>query len=164
MQVTILADASHCPHTKAAGYGFWVASERGKTPGGGSMREPVASSLAAEMMAVCNALHAAIDMQLVKTGDIVLMQIDCVGAIKYLSGRTVPGEGTDEKRAHKFFRELTKQHRIGVLFRHVKAHTGGHDARHKANNHCDQRAKDGMRAMRKKLKELSMQKQHDINN
>lgn len=30
MRVTILADASHCPTTKAGGYGYWIASERGK--------------------------------------------------------------------------------------------------------------------------------------
>lgn len=164
MHVTILADASHCPHTNAAGYGFWIASERGKTPGGGSMRQPVSSSLAAEMMAVCNALHAAITMELVKTGDIVLMQIDCVGAIKRFNRIDIPVDGPDEKRAHKFFRELTKKHRVGVLFKHVKAHTKGKDNRHKANNHCDERAKEGMRAMRTALKELSLQKQQDASN
>lgn len=152
MNVTILADASWCPDTKAAGYGFWVASARGKTPGGGSMRETVSGSLPAEMMAVCNALHAAIDLQLVKSGDVVLMQIDCVAAIKRFTAGYSPAV-KDEKRAYKFFKELTKTHRIAVLFKHVKAHTSGHDARHKSNNHCDTRAKDGMRAMRQRIRE-----------
>ena len=154
MRVTILADASHCPDTKAAGYGFWVASARGKTPGGGSMREPVSNSLTAEMMAVCNALHAAISLELVKTGDTVLMQIDCVGAIRRLTSRP-PAHEKQQKEVRKFFLELTEKHRLRVSFKHVKAHTEGHDARHKANNHCDTRAKEGMRAMRQRLRENS---------
>lgn len=35
MKVTIIADASHCGNTGATGYGFWIASDRGKRNGGG---------------------------------------------------------------------------------------------------------------------------------
>ena len=60
MKIIVLADASHCPQTKAGGYGFWIASARGKRGGGGQLKGKVDTSTLAEMMAIANAIHQGI--------------------------------------------------------------------------------------------------------
>lgn len=88
MRVTIIADASFCPDTNVAGYGYWIACERGKDGGGGEMKGRVESSLIAEMQAVVNALYISIRKNLVQANDHVLLQTDCEGAIlKFKTGK-----------------------------------------------------------------------------
>src|SRR3954466_14648311 len=82
MNVTIITDASYCPNTKVAGYGFWIASNRGKFGGGGQMiTTEIVNATAAEMMAVANALHHAAMQEAVQQGDHILFQTDCMGAV-----------------------------------------------------------------------------------
>jgi ribonuclease HI len=147
MRVTIIADASHCPDTRAAGYGFWVASERGKRGGGGSMRGTVDSSSAAEMMACVNALFHGCFMGLVQPGDHVLVQTDCIAAIQAFEGQR-NSLTKDEREAVRSFRSLRKEKSVSVSFRHVKGHTKRTEARYVTNNLCDKRAKEGMRRSR----------------
>lgn len=78
MNVTIFADASWCPEYKVGGYGFWIASARGKAGGGGALKEPVDTATIAEMMALCNALAIGVRKRLVMPADIVLMQTESV--------------------------------------------------------------------------------------
>lgn len=151
MRVTIIADASHCPDTLAAGYGYWIASERGKFGGGGPMKGLVADSTTAEMQAVCNALYAAVRCQLVQPGDEVLIQTDCEAAIQAFQG------SRDVRRKHerevlRYFHSLRERSSIRVSFRHVKGHTKRKEARYVTNNLCDQRAKEGMRQARATVK------------
>lgn len=152
MRVTIIADASHCPDTLAAGYGYWIASERGKLGGGGPMKKLAADSTSAEMQAVCNALYVAIRYQLVQPGDDVLIQTDCEAAIQAFQGRR------NIRRPHemevlRYFHSLRERSSIVVSFRHVKGHTKRKEARYVTNNLCDQRAKEGMRQARATVKE-----------
>lgn len=146
MHVTILADASHCPTTKAAGYGFWIASGRGKWAGHGALRGRIATSTQAEMMAVVNALHTAIVRQLVAQEDVVLMQIDCLAAIDSFNRARQLLE--EEVKVVDHYDKLCKAHRLVVMFRHVKAHTGKGGSRFVSNSHCDKSAKKEMRRQR----------------
>jgi len=150
MKVTIIADASHCSQSGAAGFGFWIASERGKRPGGGPVRDKVDSSSAAEMIALVNAVHQAIADQLVQKGDHVLFQTDCQAAILAFQGSRTQLT-RDEKKAKEAFFDLKRKHEFTFSFRHVKGHTSRPEARFVTNNLCDLRAKQGMRLARQRL-------------
>lgn len=157
MRVTVIADASYDSRYKVGGYGYWIASERGKRPGGGPLRGEIFSSHVAEMMAICRAVHDGVKQKLIQPGDNVLIQTDCIGAIASLNRAvkskavTLPAE---EKLVCEVFYELRNKHKLEVRFRHVKGHTNNEEARFAANRACDARAKAGMRIERtKRLKE-----------
>ena len=152
MRVTVIADASHCPNTGAAGYGYWAVSERAKYGGGGEMRDPVDSSSAAEMMALANGLFYALRHLIAQPGDHVLLQTDCQAAIDaFESKRTSLTK--HEWVAKKELFNLKKKHKITVSFGHVKGHTDRTEARYVTNVLCDKRAKTGMRTARKRIQE-----------
>ncbi len=152
MRVTIIADASHCGQTGAGGYGYWIASERGKQGGGGQIKDPVDGSGAAEMIALINALHIALKTGLVVQGDHVLLQTDCQSAIGAFQGQRFTLT-KDEKRAKSTFFDLKRVHGFTFSFRHVKGHTSRPEARYVTNNLCDARAKAGMRLARARLRD-----------
>ncbi len=148
MLITIIADASHCPETKVAGYGFWIAGQRGKMSGSGAMRELCASSTVAEMQAIVNALHTGISTQLIQSNDHVLCQTDSTAAISGLSGVRVV-QNDQEKVTKLLLDQLCNRHILTVEFRHVKGHTGRMEARYASNRHCDIQARREMRMARK---------------
>ena len=152
VRVTIIADASHCTKTKAAGYGFWAVSERGKHGGGGSMASPVDTSSAAELLAIVNGLFFGKLKGILDAGDHVLLQTDCQRAIDVLEGR-IQTMTKDERAGRKRFYELKREYACRVSFRHVKGHTSRTEARYITNNLCDKRAKNGMRLARKRIRE-----------
>lgn len=154
MRVTVIADASHCPDTGAAGYGYWAVSERGRQGGGGPIKNPLGNSTAAEMAALVNGLYFALASGIAERGDHVLLQTDCTGAIAALESKRKE-LSIDERAAKAQFFELKKTHGVTVSFRHVKGHTSRTEARYVTNNLCDQRAKTGMRLARKRIKEAS---------
>lgn len=150
MRVTVIADASHCSQTGAAGYGWWTACERGKRGGGGQVQRKVDSSSAAEMIALVNALHLSVKGELIQAGDHVLFQTDCQAAIDaFMSTRNRLTK--DEKAAKQAFFDLKREHSITFSFRHVKGHTNNPEARYVTNNLCDKRAKSAMRLARQRL-------------
>lgn len=151
MRATIMCDASWCPETGAAGYGFWIASDRGKQPGGGQFRDIMSTAAEAEMGAVVNSLVHARNLNLLMPGDWVLVQTDCVEAIAVLSGRREPLTRLAENIRDALQLFLNK-HKILVTFKHVKGHSRNKQARFLANNHCDTRAKGHMRDKRKELR------------
>jgi ribonuclease HI len=148
MRVTIIADASFDQRYGIGGYGYWIACARGKTPGEGVLRGTVVSSLQAEMMAMCRALHDGVKLRLIEPGDEVLVQTDCQGAIDALEARRlcVPSD----KLVLSFFEQLRAKHNLTITFKHVKGHTKLREARFAANRMCDARAKSAMRAERAK--------------
>lgn len=152
MRVTIIADASYCPDTKAAGYGYWIASERGKRGGGGPLRSPIDGSGAAEMMALCNALTVAINAKLVLEGDFVLLQTDCQSALYAFEGLRNHSMTRHEREACVALRELQHANKLKFGFRHVKGHSNRAEARYITNNRCDERAKEGMRFARRAMR------------
>jgi ribonuclease HI len=147
MRVTIIADASHCSDTGAAGYGYWIATERGKHGGGGFIRQKVSGSIAAEMMAIINAVAVAAKRELLQKGDHALLQTDCQGAIDSFTGLR-KRLTQHEKDAKELFFELKRGTGFTFSFRHVKGHTSRPEARFVTNNLCDKRAKDGLRLAR----------------
>ncbi|WP_286869477.1 RNase H family protein [Sphingobium sp.] len=152
MRVTIIADASHCTETKAAGYGFWAVSERARHGGGGSFQHPVDTSSAAELLALVNGLFFGKMRGVLDAGDHVLLQTDCQRAIDVLSSNIKVGLTRDERAGKKRFYELTREYACTVSFRHVKGHTNKTEARYVTNNLCDKRAKEGMRLARRRLR------------
>ncbi len=152
MRVTVIADASHCQVTGAAGYGYWAISERGKRGGGGPIQNPIDTSGAAEMCALVNGLFFACMSGVAQRDDHVLLQTDCTGAIQALESKRTE-LSKDERAARKRFYELKKEFGVTVSFRHVKGHTRHVEARYVTNRLCDQRAKTGMRLARKRIQE-----------
>ncbi|MFA7523078.1 MAG: RNase H family protein [Halothiobacillaceae bacterium] len=150
MRVTIIADASFCPNTNVAGYGYWIATERGKQGGGGEMKGRVEGNIAAEMQAVANALHIALRLTLVQQKDEVLIQTDCMAAIDAFEGkrRNLPAQ---EWEAVCVLRRLRSDNDLQLVFRHVKGHTGKKEARFVTNKLCDRRAKEAMRRARARV-------------
>ena len=153
MNVTIIADASHCPETGAGGYGFWIACGRGRIGGNGEFKLPVESSCTAEMQAIINALHSAIKKGLVCKEDIVLIQTDCQQAIdNFLKFRTGT---THEQKLVKILYELENKNNLDTRFKHVPGHTSGHEPRLAANNTCDRQARAHMRKARGRILEVT---------
>ena len=150
MNVTILTDASHCPDLKVAGYGFWIASERGKLPGSGVMKNLVRTSTLAEMQAVVNALWKGAKAGLILRGDELLIQIDCEAAI--YAFRRKRNVADDEKEVVEQLYWILTTLDLKCKFRHVKAHTGSDAARSRANDACDKRARKAMRRARINLR------------
>lgn len=147
MRVTVITDASYCPEYKVAGYGFWIACERGKQGGGGQMKTTVENNIIAEMQAVANSLYQAVRLGLVQQGDEVLLQTDCIPAIDAFTMKRTKLISAE----HEVIRVLTNiqtNYFLTLEFRHVKGHTDKQGARYITNKLCDKRAKDAMRKAR----------------
>jgi ribonuclease HI len=156
MLVTILTDASWCPDTGAAGYGYWIASGRGKRPGGNVMK-PAVNPCHAEMMAIANGLTVALKAELVCDGDDVLIQTDSTNAIRALTSQELRyGDQftLDMAAVRDYVTNLVARHKLRMEYRHVKGHSPRPEARFKANNHCDERAKLHMRRARRRIREM----------
>lgn len=158
MWITIIADASYCPETGKAGYGFWIASQRGKRGGDGILQGDIANNIAAEMMALLNALHVGIKAGLIQQGDKVLLQTDCQPAIDAFNKVRV-NITKQEKDLVSWFREFIDSNGLHIRLKHVKGHTKNDDARFVVNNICDRKARKNMRLARdryrmKKIREF----------
>lgn len=150
MNVTIIADASWCPDTKAAGYGYWIACQRGRRNGGGTIRRQVSTSQVAEMMAVVNGIwHGMVEGYIVR-GDVLLVQTDCQNAINLF--RAGDRGTTEEREVLAFLGKLVQANELTLNLRHVKGHTSGDTPRTYVNNVCDKVAKKHMRGMRHHLR------------
>ena len=151
MLVTVITDASYCPETKAAGFGYWAVSQRMRKYGGGPLRELPRNSQEAEMLAIVNAVIKACESGVAEAGDEILIQSDCLGALNTFEGKRtrvadweqgiVDGLAVFGIELNLFFR-----------YRHVKGHTNGATPRLWVNNLCDKHAKEGMRERRSQLK------------
>lgn len=151
MHVTIIADASYCPDTSVGGYGYWIASDLGKLGGGGVFRDPVENSISAEMLAVCNALHVAMERALFAPDWDILFQTDCMAAIQAFTGARET-RVHQEVTALQYMRRIALTYGLTYRFKHVKGHTNHKEGRFAANRLCDKYAKDGMRLARQSAK------------
>ena len=147
MWVTIIADASYCPETGKAGYGFWIACQRGKLGGDGVFHSNVENNIAAEMMAINNALHVGCKRGLVREGDCVLLQTDCQPAIDAFNFRRV-NITQQEQSLSEWFKCFCIAKGLKVRLKHVKGHSTSNDARFVVNNICDRKARENMRKAR----------------
>lgn len=149
MLVTLMADASFCPETGCAGYGYWIASQRGKDGGSGAMKDLCDTSSTAEMKAIANALFLASQKGLVCLNDRVLIQTDCEAAIDAFKGiRTRLTK--QEQETKQYLIELKVKLDLVLEFRHVKGHSKRQEARFRSNNMCDKQAYAAMREARQR--------------
>ncbi len=135
--ITVFADASHCPYTRAWGYGFWVKwglPVKSAYRSGGGQDCPNAT------VAESQALEAALRWILAEVsprearGKILVAQSDCTGALSKL--------GPLLKLVKKTLR-LEK-----AYTKHVKGHQGFGNARSAVNEICDQKARKEMKKFR----------------
>ena len=150
MNITIITDASHCHRTLAAGYGYWIASERGKFGGGNALRGHIATSTLAEMMSLVNAVYIAVAKGIVLKSDHILLQNDCEAALHALDGSRKK-LSNKERKVRKSLYKLKNEVGFTLSFRHVKGHTGLAEARYVTNELCDRRAKAGLQKAREAL-------------
>lgn len=152
MRVTIIADASWCPMTKVGGYGCWInAGSRGSKAHQAMLNGPSVCAGTAEMKAIALAIHHSVASGLVTSGDHVLIQSDCVGAIDAFNGWRSTLK-IEEKEVAEWFRKFTVKYGLSITFKHVKGHSNEAGARFVSNKICDRRAKEEMRRARNLFK------------
>lgn len=161
MLVTIMTDASVDSKLQVAGFGYWIASDRGKLGGGGGLKSPVKDSYVGELKAVVNPLHIALDKRLVQERDTVLIQLDNLGVVTLLKDRTAsPREDITEALNH--FIHLVDKYELIIYTKHVKGHSDStQGARFASNNHCDDRARNAMLKKRKNKLRNMKRKEED---
>lgn len=142
-----MTDASVCP-TGAAGYGFWIVSARGGTPGGGAFKTHIKDGYEGEFKAVVNALSYGVTNNLIQANDDVLVQLDNKGVVEILKGKAKPRE--DLEVAYSLLKKILSTHKLTLKARHVKGHTKVNDQRSKANRMCDMRARLAMKEARQR--------------
>lgn len=147
MWVTIIADASFCSETNVAGYAYWIACERGKVGGEGSIDRDVGTNIVAEMAALLWGLYEGRKQNLIHKGDSVLLQTDCQPAIDAFEDNRA-NYHEQELELVGWFKEFVVKHELTCKFKHVKGHTTHTEARFATNRICDRRAKQKMRAAR----------------
>ena len=151
-----MTDASVCP-TGAAGYGFWIVSARGGTPGGGAFKSHIKDGYEGEFKAVVNAISYGVSNNLIQANDDVLIQLDNKGVVDILKGKAKPRE--DLEVAYSMLKKMLINHNLKLKARHVKGHTRVNDQRSKANRMCDMRARLSMKEARRRANTHSQSKE-----
>lgn len=108
------------------------------------------TNIVAEMQAIANALHIALAHLLVQQNDDVLIQTDCIAAIDAFEGKR-RNLHEQESQAVSVIKNLRTEHKLKIVFRHVKGHTNNTEARFVTNKMCDKRAKSAMRQARARI-------------
>ncbi len=153
MIVTIFADASFDYPTKAAGWAGWAKSRRGKIDYSGKIRHVVSEADEAETCAIINMIAVAKKAGVCEPGDELLIQSDCVHAMRYLEtgnpGKAIrSGDMVRRDRAKRRQRLISTFQRIAagykVRFKHVRAHQASDNPRSWVNNQCDKNARKHM--------------------
>lgn len=142
---TLFVDASHCPETGAGGYGYRVASERGKRNGSGTLQGRITNSCVAEMKAVVNALWLVRRDSIIMPGDMVLVNTDSMYAIDALSGRRYLTQ--EEEHVRKEYDKVCNS--MYVELRHIRGHSTRDEKRFRAHATADELAREQMRRQRK---------------
>lgn len=152
MLVSLFADASFHNQFKAAGWGAWVRSERGRAYNGGAWGHWVSSSAIAEFLAICEGYLLGRRTEILMPGDTVLIQTDCSGIIPWFNhGSIDPPRYVKSKHfqltpASRMLDEINYEIRtknIHLQIKHVKGHQSNSEPRNYVNNLCDRLAKKG---------------------
>lgn len=162
--ITVFVDASHCPRTRAGGWGAWAKGdgwERGITFGG-ALKVTTNNSSEAEIAALAAALQALSEQYGLKRFRTVMLQSDNLRALQLIY-MTIDGcrisnhaESADiptnklhptptEKNALRIIHAILQNHQTYV--RHVRGHQSG-EGRNWVNRTCDDIAKRHMRQQR----------------
>lgn len=138
LYITLFADASYCPTTKAYGWCWWIkygspAKTKIGVGGGASMQgsyQAEVEALRAGMAFLYN--HLLDEMQEKR----IVIQSDCTGALEAIKP------------------DLNYLQRKGADWaytKHVKGHRGHSTARNSVNTLCDRKAKEQMKQWRQKF-------------
>lgn len=149
--VTVFADASFCPDTKAAGYAVWIKTDGQTIRHAGAFKTAVTTAGAAEVKALANGICLAVSRLDLKVGDMIVAQSDSTEALGVIRG--------GKRLARKWWpvydrvRMALATRGVSLRLRHVKGHQGK-DAgpRHAVNEWCDGAAKRVMRDERQALR------------
>lgn len=168
MLLTLFADASHCPKTKAGGWGAWA--KRADWNNGrlfsGPIVNQVPNSGVAEMHAIMHAIEE-MDAQNAFGGiNAVMIQSDSARSLAYLL-KHVPGArlhqhadsanignasyaSKSEAKAFRRIADVIAKHELHLIVRHVRGHKPG-EGRQWVNEQCDRLARTQMKARRIEL-------------
>lgn len=154
MLITIFADASYCPETRACGWGAWAKADAwgsGVTYGG-PIRSCPENAAEAEMMAMANAVAVLHSKGLLKDVTAMMLQSDCLRVLQIILQalpdaliknhdesaeilRSRMSLSLIESIAVDFLRQCCPGG-VRVFVRHVKGHRKG-DGRNWVNRQCD---------------------------
>jgi ribonuclease HI len=148
--ITVFADASFCPKSKASGIAFWCRDDNNILQHSQGIMWDVESNGEAELVALCSAIDFALRHLESEPGYILVAQSDCLEAIEKLDG----DKGSNLNQVAFIAMALSELKRRGVILRtkHVKGHTGKEDARSYVNRWCDHNARKQMRHQRNQKK------------
>jgi len=167
--VTIIADASFCPASRAAGWAAWIKADGRDSAliSGAITKIAPASSGEAEFFAVANALFKAVQDGFIGPSDRVMIQSDCVAVLEAMlwgldcqESQHPDGCGLQRPRRRPSLttgageRALTTIGGIAapldlkLFVRHVRGHTSG-GGRQWVNRACDRAARQAMEAARR---------------
>lgn len=150
MLVTIMTDASVCPNYLVGGFGYWIASNRGKEGGGKPFNTTTPDSFNGELKAVVCSLHIAIKRGFVISGDEVLIQLDNMSVVNLLNKEYAQNpKRQDIIELYAAVEDMVKTHNLTLRSRWVKGHSSRKENRFKSNVCCDDRAKQGLKEARK---------------
>ncbi len=150
MRVTVMVDGSFCPNTRAAAYGYWIVSDRGRISGSGVFKAPIATPIETEMASVANGIAVGLQQRIIHPGDDILIQIDCIAAIERLNRVRFTNTEMQETIVEGFV-SLIRRAQLSYKFRHVRGHSRRIGSRFHANNSCDTLARDAMRKRRAEI-------------
>lgn len=153
--ITIIADASFCAETKAAGYGIWLAGNLGRRAFEGPLNAPRDNNVA-ETMAIVNALWHGFKHGLIKPKSDVLIQSDSETAIGILKGEKI-ASNQQYRDAVAYVQGIVSRYSLTLRYKHVPGHTKGADSRTRAQNHCDTAAKRQMLLQRAEILALPVE-------
>jgi ribonuclease HI len=147
--ITVFADASFCFKTGAAGIAVWARTNNRFHRMSQRLTFPVLNSAEAETIALGTGILSALENLAPEPGDRLSVQSDCLHALNavVLFQCSTQMERSFAVRVDAAVREA----RVSLHPKHVKGHTGVHDARSYANDWCDREARDRMRESRKLL-------------
>lgn len=128
--ITIFADASWCPDTKAMGWYGWCKCAAGRftSEGNGTAK----SSGEAELHGIVSMIKYVQERFAFQDKKVVI-QCDCLEALQKLDINIMPGAAS-------------------VKLKHVKGHQGNSNPRAAVNNLCDKKAYKQMDLMRSQLR------------
>lgn len=149
--VTIIADASFCSESKAAGYGVWIATDNNGRHGfEGTLDKPFDNNVA-EAMAIANSLWHGFSTGMIVKSDVILIQSDSLTAIRVLTESQEP-YCQQLSNVLKYVLGLVDRFGIVLRYKHVPGHTIGANNRTRAQNHCDAAAKRQMQIQRASIR------------
>lgn len=142
--IHLMADASFCPITKKAAYGFSIKSAIGVLRGS---RDLTASdSFEAELRAIGQTLDLAVRCNQLTSNAILLVKSDNRGVIEYLSGGSV--KRTDLVGVLNEIFAITKQFNLKIHGQHVRGHSKKQDPKYVLQRTCDSMARTQLKKAR----------------